>query len=205
MSTELIKALIKAKSEFKPITKDKTNPHYKSKYSSLDAVLAAVEPALAKNGLVITHQAIGSEFVTTLHHESGESLSSSLPLPTFTDPQKMGSYLSYCRRYAVTGLLSVCSDEDDDANANVPQKSNSSAPTRPSAPSPSKAPSDQFAILRKNVGGAFKQLGWDKTQIDEWIDINFGGRPSEKWDANDWQKASRDLSALVDQDVLVNS
>jgi hypothetical protein len=201
---ELIKALIKAKGEFKAIAKDKTNPHYKSKYSSLDTVLAAVEPALAKNGLVLTHQATNGEFITTLHHESGESLSSSLPLPTFADPQKMGSYLSYCRRYAITGLLSVCSDEDDDANANIPAKGSTPAPAKGNTPAASKAPTDQFALLRRNVTGAFKQLGWEKDQIKEWIDINFGGRPSEKWDTNDWQKASRELSTLVDQDVATN-
>lgn len=199
---ELIKALIKAKGAFTPIAKDKVNPHYKSKYSSLDAVLAAVEPALAKNGLVITHQATGGEFITTLHHESGESISSALPLPTFADPQKMGSYLSYCRRYAITGLLSVCSDEDDDANANIPAKGNS--PAKGSSPAPTKAPADQFALLRRNVGGAFKQLGWDKDQIKEWNEINFGGRPSDKWDAADWQRASHELSVLIDQDVAAS-
>ncbi|WP_223278598.1 ERF family protein [Nostoc sp. 'Peltigera membranacea cyanobiont' 232] len=43
---ELIKALIKAKAEFNPIQKDGTNPHYKRKYATLDAVLDAVTPGL---------------------------------------------------------------------------------------------------------------------------------------------------------------
>ncbi|MHC5731862.1 MAG: ERF family protein, partial [Nostoc sp.] len=39
---KLISALIKAKAEFQPIHKNKTNPHYKSKYADLDSVLDAV-------------------------------------------------------------------------------------------------------------------------------------------------------------------
>lgn len=50
---EIIKALIKAKAEFNPIQKDGTNPHYKRKYATLDAVLDAVTPALGKYGLVV--------------------------------------------------------------------------------------------------------------------------------------------------------
>ncbi|MBD2535827.1 ERF family protein [Nostoc flagelliforme FACHB-838] len=45
---ELIKALIKAKAEFNPIQKDGTNPHFKHKYATLDAVLDAVTPGLSK-------------------------------------------------------------------------------------------------------------------------------------------------------------
>ncbi|MBO3463467.1 ERF family protein, partial [Aetokthonos hydrillicola] len=50
---ELIKALIKAKSEFSNIQKDRVNPHFKHKYATLDAVLDAVTPALGKHGLAV--------------------------------------------------------------------------------------------------------------------------------------------------------
>jgi ERF superfamily len=201
---ELIKALIAAKGDFQTIPKDKINPHYKSKYSTLDAVLGAVEPALAKHGLVLTHQAKGDEFITTLYHESGQCLSSSLPLPSFADPQKMGSWISYARRYSITGLLSVCSDEDDDGNQ-AAQKSPASSRSAnyQATKSPAKAEGnvDPLYLLKRNVGQAFKNLGWDLEQITEWNDTNFGGRPSAKWIAEDWQRANQMLSALVDQDA----
>jgi hypothetical protein len=206
---DLIKALIKAKAEFSPIPKDRVNPHYKSKYSTLDAVLGAVEPALAKHGLVLTHQADGEKFITTLYHESGQFLSTSLPLPSFADPQKMGSWISYARRYSITGLLSVCSDEDDDGNQ-AAQKSPTSSPatssrsanyqaTRP--PARATAAGDPLALLKRNAAQAWSALGWDKAQIKDWAEINFGDRSSDKWVAEDWQRANQMLSALVDQDV----
>jgi hypothetical protein len=206
---ELIKALIAAKGEFQAIPKDKVNPHYKSKYSTLDAVLGAVEPALAKHGLVLTHQADGEKFTTILYHESGQSLSTSLPLPSFADPQKMGSWISYARRYSITGLLSVCSDEDDDGNqaaqrspATSPATSSRSVNYQATKP-PAKAAGngDPLYLLKRNISQAFKTLGWDAMQITEWNDTNFGGRPSANWTTEDFQRANQMLSALVDQDV----
>ncbi len=82
---ELIKALIKAKAEFNPIQKDGTNPHYKRKYATLDAVLDAVTPGLGKYGLVIiqTTEIFEGKTVLRTHifHESGESITSTYPLP----------------------------------------------------------------------------------------------------------------------------
>lgn len=121
MNIEMVKALIKAKQEFGAIAKDKKNPHFKSEYASLDAVLAAVEPALHKHGLVLmqTIEVIGdggAVLVTKLLHESGESFDSNYPLPAATDPQKFGAGITYARRYALCALLSVTADEDDDGN-----------------------------------------------------------------------------------------
>ncbi|MEH2294014.1 ERF family protein [Nostoc sp.] len=116
---ELIKALIKAKAEFNSIQKDGTNPHFKKKYATLDAVLAAVTPALGKHGLVIiqtTEICEGKTVLQThLYHESGESITSNYPLPEISDSQKFGAALTYARRYAVCAILSVTADEDDDA------------------------------------------------------------------------------------------
>ncbi|MFN6565272.1 MAG: ERF family protein [Nostoc sp. ChiSLP01] len=99
---ELIKALIKAKAEFNPIQKDGTNPHFKKKYATLDAVLDAVTPALGKHGLVIIQTTEFFECKTVLRthifHESGESITSTYPLPEIGDSQKFGAALTYARR-----------------------------------------------------------------------------------------------------------
>ncbi len=123
---ELIKALIKAKAEFNPIQKDGTNPHYKRKYATLDAVLDAVTPALGKYGLVIiqTTEIFEGKTVLRTHvfHESGESIISTYPLPEIGDSQKFGAALTYARRYAVCAILSVTADEDNDAEGATHQK-----------------------------------------------------------------------------------
>lgn len=83
----LITALIAAKANFAPILKDAANPQFKGKrYATLDAVLSAVEPALAAAGLTIVQTAdlINGEpvLVTQLWHTSGECLSSTYLLST---------------------------------------------------------------------------------------------------------------------------
>ena len=118
---EIVKALIKAKSLFKAIPKDRTNPHFKSKYATLDAVLEAVNPGLESAGLAITQLIETDEqgrtfLVTNLMHESGESLKSAFPLSGTQDPQKLGSAITYARRYSLCAILSVTADEDDDGN-----------------------------------------------------------------------------------------
>ncbi len=127
---ELIKALIKAKSEFSNIQKDRVNPHFKHKYATLDAVLDAVTPALGKHGLaVVQTTALESNktvLQTHLYHESGECITSIYPLPEIGDSQKFGAALTYARRYALCAILCVTADEDDDANLTVttPKKQN---------------------------------------------------------------------------------
>lgn len=117
---KLIAALVQAKVEFQPIKKDKLNPHFKRKYADLESILRAVEPALLINGLVVSQtletNEQGTILVSTLWHESGESIKSVYLLPTTQDSQKFGSALTYARRYSLCALLNVAAEEDDDGN-----------------------------------------------------------------------------------------
>jgi hypothetical protein len=47
----LAKALAAVQGNVQPIGKDATNPHFRNKYASLDAIMEAVRPLLAANGL----------------------------------------------------------------------------------------------------------------------------------------------------------
>ena len=127
---KIVAALLAAQREFPPIAKDAVNPFHKSRYATLDAVLSAVCPILHKHGLALT-QSVGTPdrdeaghltaftITTTLHHaESGETLSSSLPMPLAkSDPQGAGGAVTYARRYSLQLALGVCADEDDDGNS----------------------------------------------------------------------------------------
>jgi len=141
---ELLKAVVKAKAEFKPIPKDKQGP--RNRYSSLDAVLGAVEPALHKNGLAIVQATKhdGNRFYleTTLFHTSGESLTSTYPLLDGADSQKIGSSITYARRYSLCALLSVVADEDDDGAAASPSAGLSSVPSSRKASNPPAKPAN---------------------------------------------------------------
>jgi hypothetical protein len=95
---------------------------YSFRYATLDKILDMARPVLAAEGLVLfqpisTNEKGGLVLVTRLLHRSGEWMETSIPLPTpGGDPQSFGSAVTYLRRYAVTALLGIASDEDDDAN-----------------------------------------------------------------------------------------
>jgi hypothetical protein len=116
----IFKSLIAAKMEFKPLVKNKVNPHFKSKYADLSAVAESVDEALAKHGLTyiqpLEYVKEALCVVTRLTHTSGEELLSTFPLPPGT-PQQMGSAITYGRRFSLCSLLGICADDDDDANA----------------------------------------------------------------------------------------
>jgi hypothetical protein len=133
----VLSALIKAKSSFGAIVKDRTNPFHKSKYATLDSINKAVDGALLENGLVTVHRLErcedGKLYVTSrLLHESGEFDSSwqqsTCPVADTTKSQELGSAITYARRYNKIALLDVVADEDDDGNASTvitsPQQNN---------------------------------------------------------------------------------
>lgn len=120
---ELCAAMAKASGEISHAKLNKSNPHFKSKYASLDSVIDAIKPALSKNGLWFTqtfHNIDGYAAVeTTIIHSSGETMSCGticIPLEKKT-PQGYGSALTYARRMSLSTSFGIFADEDDDANA----------------------------------------------------------------------------------------
>ena len=120
---KLAEALAKAQGIMKPAKMNKVNPFFKSKYADLESVWDSIREPFSKNGLSVIQTTdvleSGTLIVnTTLLHMSGEWISSSLTLsPTQNTPQGVGSALTYARRYTLSAIAGVCSDEDDDANA----------------------------------------------------------------------------------------
>lgn len=102
--------------------KTKSGGSYKFKYATLDSIIDHVREPLTKNGLWFTQTLANGDgkyrLVTTLLHESGQSIVSETPLLVQGQGnQEFGSALTYMRRYALTALLGVAADEDDDANS----------------------------------------------------------------------------------------
>lgn len=115
-------AFLKAQAEFQPIQFDKENPHFHSKYASLQAILAATRPVLNKNGIALTTRTrVQGETIvveTYLIHDGVAFVRAAWPAgKTTTPPQQLGSALTYARRYTLQSVLGVAADEDDDANA----------------------------------------------------------------------------------------
>ncbi len=131
-NTAMNKALINAQKCVLTATKDGSNPAFKSKYATLDSVLAAIRGPLAENGFALIQDATSTadsvSVVTKLLHESGcELVSQPLMAPLkkeFTrdgkecppSVQQIGSMVTYLRRYSLCPFLGVSLDDDDDGN-----------------------------------------------------------------------------------------
>ena len=145
----LAPALVAAQEALKPIAKDGKNPAFRSRYATLDGIMETVRPALAAHGLAVVQgvvhpetgeggRLVGIMVETRLVHTSGEWLASVVPVPVAKgDAHGLGSALSYGRRYGISALLALSTDEDDDGNAaaKAPPAKPQAKPA-PAAPAP---------------------------------------------------------------------
>jgi hypothetical protein len=122
--TNLAKAMIGVQKVIRPALKDSYNGFTQSRYATLNSVMDACGEALINAGIWVTQYPVPVEgdspqlgLVTKLvHAESGEWQESLLvmPLPK-ADPQGYGSALTYARRYGLSSMVGLVT-EDDDAN-----------------------------------------------------------------------------------------
>lgn len=98
------------------IKKDGTNPHFKSKYATLNEVLAKVKTPLNALGILIVQEPDASGLWTRLiDTEDDTFVKSFMPYVDTSTAQKLGSCNTYLRRYSLVTLLGL-EDEDDDGN-----------------------------------------------------------------------------------------
>lgn len=116
----IAKALAIFHKEMKPVEKDAPNPFFKSTYATLGNILNQIEEPLAKAGLTFVQIPMGEDELKTIliETESGESIEGTMKLmPVKRDPQAQGSAITYGRRYALSAILGISTEEDDDGNA----------------------------------------------------------------------------------------
>ncbi len=114
--------LLAVQKEIGAIKKNKKNPFFSSNYFDINGLLEMVKPVLNKYNLVLLQPLItdnGKAAVKTIlmDADSNESLIEYyVPLPETPDAQKMGSAVTYIRRYSLQSLLAL-EAEDDDGNS----------------------------------------------------------------------------------------
>ena len=191
---ELVAALHKAQGQIGVAVFDSENPHFKSQFASLNAVVAVLSGPFQAHGLSFTQCAedLGERVVltTTLFHISGQFIQSSMPLLLVkNDMQGLGSAITYAKRYALQALAGVVSDEDDDGN-----KAASFTMTKEKAPpqAASKKEIKNHAPQAKDFkipDGKFKGQMFsvvDKKELKTYIDeilaaVSSSGRKPPKW------------------------
>lgn len=122
LETDKIDAILaKAQAEIENPTKDAVNPHFRSKYATLDAGLNIVRSVLSKHGISITQPTRVEDGVLMLDTRlayQGQWIASEYPVCPFpVKQQEMGSALTYSRRYSLFSLVGIAGEEDDDGNA----------------------------------------------------------------------------------------
>jgi len=136
-TSQTIKALTTALLMFsvkvEKIKKSSDNPFFKSKYAALPDILDAIAIPLQESGLVLTQHPDNEGLTTMLiHADSGEWMrSTGIMHPVKSDPQAIGSAITYQRRYSIGAILNLNIDEDDDGNkASEPSTRKTSEPQK---------------------------------------------------------------------------
>jgi hypothetical protein len=167
IKSESIKLLAQALSKFQSeITNPKNsavNPFFKSKYAPLSDVLTLIRPTLSKYGLSIVQPVFGDtnniSVTTILMHESGEFIESE-PLVFKTEkatPQGAGSSITYARRYSISSILGISSEDDDDGNA-CEKPTVNKAPVKQEAPKSNTISQEQQQNIIKSAKDTTKAL-----------------------------------------------
>lgn len=135
----LMKAMLAVQGAVDGVAKDAKNPHFKSRYASLEAVVDTIRKPCQRAGLVVVQApgAIegGAISITTMiaHAESGEWIRSTMQVPlSKNDPQGAGSAITYGERYSLMALFSLPPvDDDGEAAAHRPAQQSEPTPARP--------------------------------------------------------------------------
>jgi len=108
--------LFNLQQEIGTISKDAKNPFYKSKYFDINSLIKQLQPLLKKHKLLLLQPIEEDMVVSKLICIDGTGgVISALKLPEIVDPQKLGSCITYYRRYTLASLLGLQA-VDDDAN-----------------------------------------------------------------------------------------
>lgn len=183
--SELLEAILAVQKEAPTLPKDKTNPHYGSRYTPLDTIVEQVGPILNKHGLVWLTLPSGTHDEPTLKYQltyaaTAEAIEGEMPLLLDKESaQAMGSALTYMRRYSLCAVLNLVADDDDDGQAAGTRKS----AVNGRAGRPSDAQKGFIEKLVKEKGATLEQLqvilntiGADVTVETGWMDKLTGGK-----------------------------
>jgi len=127
-----MKKLLELQAKIKVIKKDEVNPFFKSKYFDINGLIRELKPLLSELKLVIIQplsHVEGRPAIRTIliDGDTGEKIVEDVvTIPENLDPQKMGSTITYFRRYSLQSLL-LLEAEDDDGNATSSAKPMSTA------------------------------------------------------------------------------
>lgn len=156
--TNIFKALANFQQECPVVHKGTQGYGYT--YAGLPQIFQVINPLLKKHGLGFT-QLVQSETIETIlfHSESGETIKSMTDIPQGVQLAKMnefqvaGSAITYYRRYALSSMLGIITDDDPDASGEQVKPSFKKRANKQQAPKKEKleANTDKFNSAKEYI------------------------------------------------------
>lgn len=162
---EFWSAFLVAQQNMDAASKNKANPHLKSKYADLGSVIDECKPALNAAGLVYTQHpescrdgVIGVR-TKVVHAATGYiGIDAVTEIPCGADAQKAGSAITYAKRYALQAVCGIPSEDDDGHHA--------SRPTPPRREPPPAAKSEPRRTEADQLGAIYDAIQAAKTSAE---------------------------------------
>ena len=165
---ELYKALAAFQQEVPTIYKNAKG--YSYTFADLGEINDVIKPKLAKHGLGYAQPLVGTTVKTIIFHaESGESIEGFADIPQgvqlkgMNDFQVLGSAITYLRRYSLSSMLGLITDEDADA-AGEQVKAKPTPVIRDRAAEQSEAEADELKRAKSVINDTL--VGHDYLTVD---------------------------------------
>lgn len=149
-------ALIASQQEFGTVKKGSVNPAFKSKYADLADVASVVIPTLSDNGVAVLHYPtmVGEKMCmrTEFYHaDSGTKVWCDIELIVDkNNMQGMKSATTYAKRIGLESLSGIAPEDDDgNAAAKYPPKSQYYQPPKPAVPEAPKLSENELNLKRQ--------------------------------------------------------
>ena len=175
---ELSKAFAKMQMELEQPLKNANNPFFKSKYVPLENVVDSITRASSKHGLSFTQFPSSDEngnvtVGTMVMHESGEWIEYD-PIclkPVKNDPQAVGSAITYAKRYALSAIFGITSDNDDEGNeaTQLGKATSKAVPNKQVPTTNNKIPKEVAKAYKDGVQSVIDRTGKNDGSITMWF------------------------------------
>lgn len=134
---EVQKLELKAKKGETAKVRTKSGVEYSYNYADLEEIWNKLYQPLQDNSLVVVQTPQRDVLLTRVFHiDSGEFVTSEVPLITAADStnhmQDLGGAITYARRYALTTMFNIVTDDDDNAGGTTDLPSQKSTGPKPS-------------------------------------------------------------------------
>ena len=180
---ELSKAFAKMQMELEQPLKNANNPFFKSKYVPLENVVDSITQAANKHGLSFTQFPSSDEngnvtVGTMVMHESGEWIEYD-PIclkPVKNDPQAVGSAITYAKRYALSAIFGITSDNDDDGNeaTQLGKTASKTIQKKQVSTTSNKIPKEVVKAYKDGIQSVIDRTGKTDGSITRWFCENLG-------------------------------